>query len=149
MDSRFQTLSSSKTNQIGLSGPRNVAVYRAKPLPKDPPRPKRPKAVYHARGRSVSKFSQFSRDRRGSDGRTNRLALDDAASMVYDTQQFEIIYEPSSTALYDRSVDVYSFGVIMWETGLCDRIYNQMDMKAIRDMVCEGRRYGDCALVLM
>ena len=35
---------------------------------------------------------------------------------------------------------IYSFGVIMWEVGLCDRIYNEMDMKMIRDMVCEGKR---------
>merc|ERR1712154_202723 len=37
----------------------------------------------------------------------------------------------------------------MGETALCDRIYNQMDMKMIRDMVCEGKRmrtptYSEC-----
>eukprot|EP00487_Bulimina_marginata_P003482 TRINITY_DN18400_c0_g1_i1.p1 TRINITY_DN18400_c0_g1~~TRINITY_DN18400_c0_g1_i1.p1 ORF type:complete len:154 (-),score=3.05 TRINITY_DN18400_c0_g1_i1:350-760(-) len=56
------------------------------------------------------------------------------------TQKFEIIYEASDSALYNESIDVYSFGVIMWEVVLCDRIYNQMDMKMIRDMVCQGKR---------
>merc|ERR1719204_2184060 len=131
--------------QFGLYSPRNAERYRNKKLPPAPPPKTARKAQYHTRGRLRSVTRATSRRDDAS-----QMNEDDAKSMIYDTQQFDIVYEPSDTALYDASVDVYSFGVILWESALCDRIYNEMDMKAIRDMVCEGRRmrvprHSECA----
>ena len=126
--------------------PKNARSYQRKALPPDPPKRKKQRAHYYARDRSRSKYGA-ARSRKGSAYSRSGM-IDDAAS-IYETQKFEIIYEASDNALYDDSVDVYSFGVIMWEMALCDRIYNQMDMRQIRDMVCEGKRmkitkYKEC-----
>ena len=59
-------------------------------------------------------------------------------SQSHETIQFEV--NPSDTSLYNQSIDVYSFGVIMYEVGSLIRIYEGMDMNAIRDMVVTGKR---------
>jgi len=157
-DARFSTMSTiRRQKQLGLKA---QDVYSWKALPVSPPKRKKQKlsVEYHARGRSASRYSARSargRERRGSNYSRNGMkknnrkesnlsantaAMDDAVSVIYETHKFQIVYEASDSALYNDSVDVYSFGIIMWEVGLIERIYNQMDMKQIRDMVCEGRR---------
>eukprot|EP01083_Nonionella_stella_P006247 18173_1 len=151
---RYHSPSSIKYS-VPLSKPReqieakNVSSYAARALPPDPPKRlrKKHKASYFSRQRSHSKVSNFQRKKSigshlGVQDRTDAIS-------IYETQQFDIVYEVSDNALYDDSVDVYSFAVIMWEVALCDRIYNQMDMKMIRDMVCQGERmptptYKEC-----
>eukprot|EP01084_Bolivina_argentea_P151801 264919_1 len=124
-DIRFSTLSS---NNSKLYKPKNLNKYiKPRALPPNPPKRKnKQKSNYSSRVSSRKK-------------RTS-LDDDDLESVIYETQKFDIIYEASDSTLYNDSVDTYAFGVIMWEVCLCDRIYNQMDVKQIRDMVCQGKR---------
>eukprot|EP01084_Bolivina_argentea_P151799 264915_1 len=125
-DLRFSTLSSNKSPLYKPINPKNVNRYIHKALPPNPPKRKnKQKSNYSSRVSSRKKIT----------------SLDDVLeSVIYETQKFDIIYEASDSTLYNDSVDTYAFGVIMWEVCLCDRIYNQMDVKQIRDMVCQGKR---------
>eukprot|EP01084_Bolivina_argentea_P225965 381760_1 len=44
------------------------------------------------------------------------------------------------TTLYDGAIDVFAFGVIMWEIGFLKRIYENKDLKQIHNMITNGKR---------
>ncbi|ETO29353.1 hypothetical protein RFI_07766, partial [Reticulomyxa filosa] len=55
---------------------------------------------------------------------------------------FEFRMEPSKLAhaCYTQSIDVYSFGVIMWEVGNMQEAYQDMSVGEIAQMILSGNR---------
>lgn len=48
--------------------------------------------------------------------------------------------EENSTNVYDKYVDVYSFAIILWEVGCLQKIYGDMNVRTICNMVSRGKR---------
>lgn len=46
----------------------------------------------------------------------------------------------SRTSTYDRTVDIFAFGVILFEVGFLKRVYDGMDLLSIYDRVIRGER---------
>eukprot|EP01084_Bolivina_argentea_P319897 554916_1 len=67
---------------------------------------------------------------------------DDISQDHHATNKFDFKYEHKSDDMYiyDKSVDVFSFGIMMFEIGFLIRVYIQMDLIEIYDMICGNKR---------
>ena len=57
------------------------------------------------------------------------------------TNEWQTVHVADSrTSTYDESVDIFAFGVIMYEVGFLERVYDGMDLRSIYDLVIRGKR---------
>ena len=56
----------------------------------------------------------------------------------HETNNFRITNDDDGkTSLYDKSVDVFAFGIMMYEIGFLRRIYENMELMTIYNLVTE------------
>merc|ERR1712083_1284834 len=57
------------------------------------------------------------------------------------TNEWQMVHVADSrTCPYDQSVDVFAFGVLLFEVGFLERVYSGMDLRQIYERVIGGQR---------